>query len=478
MPILELRILPPVAVGRLGAAATPLEAFDLVVDPDNPLDFRRIVPCTTLEVDPESGEIAKAYVPDTIRFKDENRKVRPVAPFLEVFARTSEAPHTLQPLTLQLLAAEQLDLDALHWDIHLGNIKIYRRTNDPNDKIHANLTGLKDHARHAMLGHCEHFRAGRHLPLGHVQFVKPTAQFPEIRLRYTPAAGIVYGTRLVRRTSDKERESELKPDPVIDRDDLLLYAETPGKWLGFREAGGPTKAHPAPTNPAQIFAGYADKDGNQVSWGYLDDECDGHVQVVLTKRDGSTLRAHGYIGAGPPAYAPDTMPVRVVSDEMEQILQGIHVPEESVSIDEATEIVLRALETIRLMNTAVMNGNPVNGRLNVASTMVRQNTADFERYYEPIAAESIVDNLALRALHERVFSTLAAGGAPWFARLLRQPEEIGDLTAEGLRKMPALMRGADGRSLTLTRRHINLVIKAARDAMFGQPDPKGDKHVG
>lgn len=476
MPILELRILPPIAVGRLGAAATPLEAFDLAVDPDRPLDYRRIVPSTSLEVDQESGEIVRAYVPDKIRFKDEDKKVRPIAPFLEVYARTSEAPDRLQPLTLDLLAAEQLDIGALHWDVHLGNIKIYRRTHNPNDKIHADLTDLKDHKRHAMHGLCENFLSGRYLRLGHIQFIKPTAQFPEIRLRYTPAAGIVYGTRMERRTSDSD--DKLQKDPIIDHDHLVLYDETRGDWLGFREASGPTRQNPAPTNPAQIFAGYAGDKGDQVSWGYLDDECDGHVQVVLTKPDGSQLRAHGYIGAGPPAYAPDTLPVRVVSDEMEQILYGPDVAEESVSIDEATEIVLRALETTRLMNTAVMNGNPVNGRLNVASTMVRQNTSDFERYYEPIAAESIVDNLALRALHERVFSTLSAGGAPWFARLLRQPEEIGDLSAEGLRKMPALMRGADGRSLTLTRRHINLVIKAARDAMFGQPDPKGDEHAG
>jgi hypothetical protein len=108
---------------------------------------------------------------------------------------------------------------------------------------------------------------------------------------------------------------------------------------------------------------------------------------------------------------------------------------------------------------------------------VRQNTNDFERYYEPIAAATIVDNLALRALHERVFSTLSAGGAPWFAKLLRQPEEIGDLSAEGLRKMPALMRGADGRSLTLTRLHINMVIKAARNAMFGETHSDGGKHA-
>ncbi|HWX02764.1 hypothetical protein [Collimonas sp.] len=470
MPILELRILPPIAIGRLGAAATPLEAFDLEVNPDQPFDYRRIVPQPSFEVDPASGEILRSYVPETIRFKDDNKKIRPVAPFLEVYARTSELPEELQPLTLALLQAENLDLTALHWDIDLGNIKIYRRTNNKKDKIHASLHTLKDHQRHAMEGHCLNFHSGKKLPLGYIQFIKPSAQFPEIRLRYTPAAGIVYGTRMKRRES--YQDPKLRDDPVIDCEDLVLYDEKNGDWLNYTESTGPTL-----TNPAGIYAGYADKDGNQVSWGYLDDECDGVARIGLTRKDGSQLWAHGYIGAGPPAFAPDTLPIRVVSDEMEQILYGPEVAEESVSLDAATEIVLRALETVRLMNSAVMNGNPFNGQLNVASTMVRQNSADFERYYEPIAAPSIVDNLALRALHERVFSTLTAGGAPWFAKVLRQPEEIGDLSSEGLRKMPALMRGADGRSLTLTRRHINMVIKAARNAMFGQTNPDGGKNV-
>lgn len=469
MSILALRILPPIAIGRLGAAATPLEAFDLEVDPERPFDYRRIVPCPSFEVDPDSGEILRCYVPETIRFKDDQKQIRPVAPFLEVYALTSDAPDELQPLTLNLLAAEGLDLSALHWDIQLGNIKIYRRTNNSDDKIEASVQDLKGHQRHAIEGHCVNFHAGKTLPLGFVQFIKPTPQFPEIRLRYTPAAGIVYGTRMQRRES--YTDVKLHNDPVIDREDLVLYDEARGDWLNYSESSGPTL-----TNPAGIYAGYADKDGNQVSWGYLDDECDGVARVALTRKDGSQLYAHGYIGAGPPAFAPDSLPVRVVSDEMEQILYGPEVDEESVSLDAATEIVLRALESVRLMNTAVMNGNPVNGQLNVASTMVRQNSNDFDRYYEPIAAPSIVDNLALRALHERVFSTLSAGGAPWFSKLLRRPEEIGDLSSEGLRKMPALMRGADGRSLTLTRRHINMVIQAASAAMFAPHSSDGSTH--
>lgn len=455
MPILELRILPPMAIGRLGEASEALEAFELHVDPKKPQDYRKIVPCESFEVDPVSGAIVRSYVPDRIRFKDANRKVRPVAPFLEVFAITDAAPTELVPLTTDLLSANGLCLDDLQWDVALGNIKLYRRTGNVNDQIHATLSGLKDHGRHAMLGQCNNFIDGKSLPLGFIQYILPTSDFPEIRLRYTPAGGLVYGSALTRFSSP----GVLETDPVITDESLILYDIQKGCWHGYAEI-----ANPLSTNPAQIYAGYADGE-KQVSWGYLDDECDGTVTVTL-KQGENILTAQATIGAGPPAYAPDTLPVRVISDELEQILYGQSVQADMVSLDDATELVLRALETVRLMNTAVMNGNPVYGRLNVASTMVRQNTNDFERIYEPIAATSIVDNLALRALHERVFSTLSAGGAPWFAEVLRRPEEIGDLSAKGLRKMPALMRGADGRSLTLTRRQIDMVIKAAKNAMF------------
>jgi len=44
MSILGLRILPPLATGRFGSSPHPLEAFDLEIPDEAPLDFRRIVP--------------------------------------------------------------------------------------------------------------------------------------------------------------------------------------------------------------------------------------------------------------------------------------------------------------------------------------------------------------------------------------------------------------------------------------------------
>jgi hypothetical protein len=457
MAIVALRVLPPIAIGRLGSAEQPLEAFDLEVPRDRPLDYRRIVPRESFRVDPASGA-ASRYTPDSIRFKESDGRIRPVAPFLEVYAVTDAAPDELIPLTEDLLKAEGLALDALRWTVEVGNIKVFRRTGKPDDKIIAKVADIRDHASHPLLGECPNFLPGKKLPLGSVRFLRPTADLPQIRLRFTPAAGKVYGASLYRHTSKDAEEK----DPIIDSEDLVLYDTTKGTWRGYQESSGPTL-----TNPAQIFAGFDLEDGTRVSWGYLDDECDGTATVILDVGKGRPpLTARARIGAGPPAFAPDSLPVRVISDELEQILFGPAVSG-AVPIEEAEEIVRRALETVRHMNTTVMNGNAVDGRVNVASTMVRQDTNDFERLFEPIMATSLVDNLAVIALHERVFNGLSAGAAPWFSDVLRGPEEIGDLSDAARRKMPALMRNADGRALTLTRRQIDTVIKAAAAAMFG-----------
>ncbi|NUT46560.1 MAG: hypothetical protein HOV94_04445, partial [Saccharothrix sp.] len=213
-----------------------------------------------------------------------------------------------------------------------------------------------------------------------------------------------------------------------------------------------------------------------VSRGYLDDECDGLVHVRLRVQD-RELAAFGRIGAGPPAYAPDSIPIRTVADELDQALSGPRAtdddtPEGAHAV--AEEVLRRALETVRLMNTEVMNGNTVDGRVDAASTMVRQDSADTGRYFEPIMAPSLVDAAAVLALHQNVLAALRGGTAPWFADVLRDHDEVGDLTAKGRRKMPALMRGADGRSLALTRRQVDLVRKAARQEIF----PPGTDEAG
>ena len=85
-----------------------------------------------MRVDSGSGRIIEAYTPKSIAFREGDR-IRPVAPFLEVFVRTSE--NVLEPLTTNLLMAEGLSPVDLHWTVRVGNIKAFRRTGKVEDQI-------------------------------------------------------------------------------------------------------------------------------------------------------------------------------------------------------------------------------------------------------------------------------------------------------------------------------------------------------
>ena len=129
------------------------------------------------------------------------------------------------------------------------------------------------------------------------------------------------------------------------------------------------------------------------------------------------------------------------------------------------DIVRRAMETVRLINTTVMNGNqgvgglPVRnglGQLTNNNNMAAQDTG-FGRAFTPIFDPVVVDALAIRDRHERILMAVMNGTPAWFVPKLRTFEEVGDLTDGGRRKMPGMMRGADGLHLALTRRQYNSV---------------------
>src|SRR5438309_1135852 len=126
MTITELRILPPLAIGRLGAASRPMDNYEARIDPQNPLAYRTLVPAETLDVDSGSGEITRSFVPDELSFT-EGPLVRPVAPFLEVWAVVDGE---LTRLTVDVLAQEGLSPANVSWRVHAANLKVSRRTGD------------------------------------------------------------------------------------------------------------------------------------------------------------------------------------------------------------------------------------------------------------------------------------------------------------------------------------------------------------
>jgi hypothetical protein len=422
----ELRILPPLAIARFGSAPTPMDNYDAVVEPGAPLGYRRLIPAETLEVDEQSGEIARAFVPEVLSFT-ENGAVRPVAPFLEVWALVGDEQlddgGRLERLTTTLLEEEGASAGDVRWQVQVANLKVMRRTGAAADAVRADTGEFSDNARHPLAGGCPNFVAGRTIGFGDVRYIRPTAAHPEIRLRFTPGAGRIYGP------TRAPFPNAPSPDPNVSE---AVYDAQRGGWDGYRDEGVPQD-----TAPGQIYAGRREGD-SQVSSGYLDDGCDGIVRVTL-EVGGRTLQALARIGAAPPAYAPDAMPIRTVADELEQALLGPTVDAADATYERVEEIVRRAFETVRLLNTAFHNEDW--GWAGGA----------------PFMASSLVDPIAVENLHQSLLVALRSGTAPWFGDVLRDYDDAGDLTVRGRRKMPAMMRGADGRLLTLTRRQVALI---------------------
>jgi hypothetical protein len=130
------------------------------------------------------------------------------------------------------------------------------------------------------------------------------------------------------------------------------------------------------------------------------------------------------------------------------------------------EILMRALDAVRLTNTAEMN----KASMGNGAGMAKMDSNDYGRALEPISDAAIVDTLAIQARHERLLVALDSGSLAWFARFLRDYNQVGDLSDDGRRRMPALLRGSDARHLALTRRQVNKVrAAAANQELAGQP---------
>ena len=142
MKIRELRILPPFAIGRLGSAKEPQDNYTIDDDPQQPLGYRKIVPSKTLKVDEKTGGIKSSTVPKAIAFKI-NGKIRPVAPFLEVFAVLENPPKKKGPRKKNEDSEELVQLDRallkklglsrakIEWRVSVANRKVMRRTGNP-----------------------------------------------------------------------------------------------------------------------------------------------------------------------------------------------------------------------------------------------------------------------------------------------------------------------------------------------------------
>ena len=471
MTIKQLRILPPFAIGRLGSlSGEPMDnyTFDLDIDPDleNPLGYRQLKAQPTLIVDKVTGEIVSDSVPETLKFKHDG-KIRPVAPFLEVYAVTDTGE--LKPLTVDLLRANGLSANDISWQVTVSNRKVVRRTGDPHDLVKAQTDWFSHHQVQPLEGECKNFIAAASVNFGSVRYIRPNHHFPEIRLRFTPAKGLIYGPDQSSQLGAPEDQDPDAPLYQIPKERAIYDHQN--SW--FRYGLEKPKDGEPPRNetlPPSLFAINPPApswlyDNIAVSRGYLDDACDGFVDVQLTVKNGKPLEARARICSAPPAMAPDSLFVRTLADDLEQVINGPDIAQDEdpeVTHARALDIVRRAYETVRFMNVAVMNGNDFKGRPALSlDSMPEEEAADTQRAIRPVMGSGTVDTFAIMALHQQVYAALRGGAAPWFVRLLRSPDEVADFTDRGRRKMPALMCGADNNYLALTWRQINTIRKAA-----------------
>jgi len=96
--IKELRLLPPLAIGRFGSSTEPMENYEVQVNEADIAGFRKLLPAETLVVDRATGEVTEAITPSAVRFRDAAGNIKPVSPFLELWGRLDDND-SLEPLT-------------------------------------------------------------------------------------------------------------------------------------------------------------------------------------------------------------------------------------------------------------------------------------------------------------------------------------------------------------------------------------------
>lgn len=461
--IKEIRIFPSLAIARFGSSPYPMDNYEVIVDEYDTLGHRKIEPAETLKVEisgnTHTARIVSREKPKNVEFRDSEGLIRPVAPFFEVWARFEDGGQLVQ-LTKKHL--EELKLDSqkhLTWTVHVANWKAYRRTGDEKDKIEAKVS-LNDHSVVDLKGKSDNFLQEKFIPLGRVVYLEPTEDFPGICLRFMPSQGKVYGP--------KNKES----DPNIVEQ---VYSDK-GPWNGHYD--GDPKA-PLPTEPEEIYRGTRLEEGTGErtvryrSLGYLDDTCDGIIKVEIKVNNKKTVEAFARVTVGPPNFTPDSFHVRTVADELEQIAFGPEV-RGTIEVDSVIDIIRRALETVRLMNTDYWNESGI-------ARQFRRDPSDSDRIvpifpsrkaaYQAACqrhASFLRALLGLKAPEGTIQRAAGMGALKFLVGILRGYKEVVEYDDRPRQRMPAMMRGSDGMLLALTRRQKDKIDKISQ---FKAPTP-------
>jgi hypothetical protein len=500
--IRALRVLPPMAIARFGSSSEPMDNYRLELPPDDdPAAFRRILPAETLVIgddgsiteirfpdrtavlDPgKAPDIRKIKQPRTVSFRDTTleKKIKPVCPFLEVWAQFDE-DGPFQPLTLHHLEALGLQPDDVKWSATATNSKAWRRTGQEEDNVRAATGIFSDHKLHELRGESDNFKPNKFISFGHVRYIRPTTSpDPEIdqitsciRARFTPGKGLVFGPRA--------------NDPFTSGGDVY-WARTAGgpntaNWDRYFP-GDEDNAMPV-TAPQDIFQGWMmglsddDETWNKLSAGYFDDTCDGIITVAIRHRD-KKHAAYARFASAVPDFAPDSLPVRSIADDLEQLVLGPVMERPANNNPQAQaefktkliDILRRSLETVRQMNTAVANGTEGLGDVKKNwQSMSRRLHTNYEAEYSevfppdpdfhPDSARQMFSHANALIMHAHQLRKAINDGRTTAFYVMRMPEDAGDVWPTSRMQMPAFMRGSEGFEICLTRRQLSVLAIAA-----------------
>jgi len=492
----QVFFLPPMAVARLGESATPLESFTWVEDPSQHGAGATIIqPAISLEVQTDGS--VRPFLPAGIQFRDGNL-LRPVAPFFELWAKLQNQVEPV-PLTAALLQSSGGSADGVTYTVRAANRKAARRAADESCAFSAQLQVVgNDHNRHTLkassMGAQALVSPAQPIPVGQFQAIRPTAakmmgvDLDQLRVRFTPAVGQVYGPSGATSDVDPETNRQHQMVPPANR---ILNDNSP--WIGY-DAGA---AFNNP-EPSDTYDG-ADR-GDSRSFGVVDDTCDGVIEAVVIA-GGARLRASARWFSAPPDFAPDRRPFVSLADELIDRDPPANEPQEDLgdSMKRLADLFQRVFETAGLANVDAMRQRSIGGgqeggaandspRTDDSSmtpqdqpyyrndqTLIPDPNRDARVPFHDTAVEmhaplADADDLALflRTGGDRVkllvrppygaFKELAANPAATAPSnpQRRDPRIVRD-TLHDMR-MPPYMRDSDATALSLTRRQYNFLM--------------------
>lgn len=476
----ELWIVPPLASARLGSSTTPCSNFAWGPSDASPGGSGKttLTPLESLEL-AANGEVSLVPASSELIFKDQDAdgtwRFRPVCPYFELHGRWQDGGVVVDgAITEAVLAKFGLTLADVRWTVSVANLKAYQFTLADADRVdcHVELTG-DNGTRTPLNASSTHGEASRRLipdgvtvPVGAIQLSKPTGDFPELRLRFYPPAGLVYG-----------------PADLLAR---IAADPAPGEWAGFDLPGrlilnpdaawpqyvfGAPVGSPAIPNdnrkvPSGIHALFIESTGQ--SLGLLDDITDG---IITCSVGGQTANAR--VAVGPPDFAPDRRhPVSIqdgLADRVDRAAIRAGIPMDELD-DLVRDVFERALETSDAMNKDAeldrLHGNrPLERRLRRAGADRDQPAiATIWPTKDEVAgtahrADALPVSFAGQRKHRRYVAIeylrdRLREDPALLEKWIRMPR---DGFQDFDRRMPPLMRGSHGGPMNVTQRQYEML---------------------